>query len=174
MGARKKASSRKKSGGHEKPSGSAEREQPLSLEAERVKPPPGSKGGRPQIRVDPKALAKLVRRGNSLEGCADIFGISRQTLQRRLAEDDELKALVDKARSHRNDDLLSYMVRSAKSGSSAVQIYLSKQWLGMRDVRAVELTGGDGGPLEVAADLGPVLEEKLTEFIRSRRGDDDG
>ena len=173
MGTRKKTTRRQKSVGHKKSSGSESRRvDARSTAAERVKPEPGSNGGRPAVVIDRKALVKLIQRGNTIEGCADIFECSRATLNRKIAEDDELKALVAKARAQRNDNLYTYMQRSAKSGSAQVQVWLSKQWLGMRDVRAVELTGADGGVLEVSADLGPVLEEKLTEFIRSRGGDD--
>ena len=38
----------------------------------------------------------------------------------------------------------------------------------MRDVRAVELTGSGGAPLEVSSELDPILEQKLDEFLRSR------
>ena len=61
------------------------------------------------------------------------------------------------------------MMRSALGGNATMQIWLSKQWLGMRDVRAVELTGSDGAPLELNTELRPILEEKLAEFLRSRR-----
>ena len=49
-----------------------------------------------------------------------------------------------------------------------MQIWLGKQLLGQRDIRAIELTGTDGGPMEMQADLGPVLEAKLSEFIKNR------
>ena len=76
---------------------------------------------------------------------------------------------VAKARATRNDKLHAAMMKSALGGNATMQIRLSKQWLGMRDVRALELTGSSGGPLEVDSGLRPILEKKLAEFLRSRR-----
>ncbi len=44
---------------------------------------------------------------------------------------------VAKARATRNDKLHAAMMKSALGGNATMQIRLSKQWLGMRDVRAL-------------------------------------
>ena len=130
--------------------------------------PSGPKGGQPKYEFDSEQLFRMIRRGNPIEGCADMLGVSRSTLHRHIAEDPELKAAVDKARAVRHDRLLAAMMTSAIRGSAPQQIFLAKNWCGLREIRAVELTGADGGPLEVNHDLRPVLEDKLDEFLRTR------
>ncbi len=129
-------------------------------------------GGQPGIEFDAEFLFRLVRRGNTIDGCADILSVGRSTLHRHIADDPSLKAAVDQARGERNDRLLTAMFTGAMRGSAPLLIFLSKNYCGLREIRAVELSGPNGGALEVNMDLAPIVEEKLDEFLRTRTNGD--
>ena len=126
--------------------------------------------GRPKVIVDPEALRPLVMLGCTHEEIADALRIARSTFQLRLSEDDELRAQLDQWRAVRKKRLRAWLSRAAERGNARVLIHLAERELGHRRIRAVELSGRGGGALELNTELRPVLEKKLAEFLRSRRG----
>ena len=135
----------------------------------RRKPAKGSKGGAPKVEFDLDSLRTLASKGNTNQTIATILKVSKRTLQSRIADTAEVAQAIADGRASVENDLRTWQLSSAKGGNATMQIWLGKQILGQRDVRAVELTGGDGGPLEVDHGLRPALEAKLAEFVRSRR-----
>lgn len=162
MAARKKATPRRK------PRKAAKRK-PGSTTQTRRKPAKGSTGGAPKVEFDLDDLTELAAKGNTNETIARLLKVSKATLQRRIADTPEVADAIANGRASMEDDLRTWQLSSAKGGNATMQIWLGKQNLGQRDVRAVELTGGSGGPLEIDHGLRPALEAKLAEFIRSRR-----
>lgn len=124
--------------------------------------------GKPRIEFDLEDLKKLAQVGCSNQTMASLLGVSKATLQRRIADTPEVAQTIEDGRSSMERNLRVAQLRSAVGGNATMQIWLGKQLLGQRDIRAIELTGTDGGPMEMQADLGPVLEAKLSEFIKNR------
>lgn len=128
------------------------------------------KGGAPKVQFDLSGLTDLARIGCTNETMAHLLGVGKATLQRRIADTPAVADAIAEGRAGMERSLRTAQLRNALGGNATMQIWLGKQVLGQRDIRAVELTGSDGGPLELQADLEPILREKLAEFIKSRRG----
>lgn len=167
MGASRKKASRKKK---------ASRSPLASRKAKpgSVKPARKSSGRRPKVVFDTDDLFKLAQVGCTIEDIAALLKVSKQTLYTHMAEDPKVNDAVELGRATMRRNVRIAQVRNATGGNATMQIWLGKQILGQRDVRAVEVTGPDGGPLELQADLRPVLEEKLAAFIRSKANGGDG
>jgi hypothetical protein len=89
------------------------------------------------VDLDVEQLKKLAAMQCTFEEIAAWFGISRATLYNRteyreLIEQERLKALASLRRN---------MFQSALSGDRQMMVWLSKQYLGMRDKTE---TSGDG------------------------------
>lgn len=167
MATRKKStrkSSRKKSSPQ-----SARKRKVGSARPTRRKPPKGSNGGKPKVEFDLGSLRKLAAAGNTNRTSAAILEVSEATLQARIADTPEVAAAVAQGRAELEKDLRAAQKKYALAGNGTMLVWLGKQILGQRDVRAVELTGQDGAPMELQAELRPVLEQKLVEFLRNRR-----
>ena len=133
----------------------------------------GGKGGVPEVEFDLDDLEEMAALGIPNERMARLLHIGKATLQRAVADTPEVEDAIELGRARLDRSLRTAQVRTALSigtpGSATLQIWLGKQLLGQRDVRAVDVTGAGGGPLELQADLQPILQEKIAEFIRSRR-----
>jgi hypothetical protein len=132
----------------------------------------GREGGAPRVEFDLEDLEELASKGNSNETIARLLKVDKATLQRRIADTPEVADAIANGRAQVENKLRTVQLETAYAvglpGSATLQIWLGKQLLGQRDIRAVEVSGRDGGPLELQADLRPVLEEKLARFIKSR------
>jgi hypothetical protein len=124
------------------------------------------------VVFDLEDLEELASKGNSNETIARLLKVSKATLQRRIADSPQVADAIAQGRARVEDKLRTVQLETAYAvglpGSATLQIWLGKQLLGQRDVRAVEVSGANGGPLELQADLRPVLEDKLAKFIKSR------
>ena len=134
---------------------------------------------KPKVKFDLEDLENLASVGNTPEDMAPALGVDPRTLYRHMASDPSVQAAIDAGRSRMRRNLRTAGVRKAVSGDNTMLIWYGKQptdqgGLGQRDVRAVEVTGSHGGPLELQSDLQVVLERKLQEFIHSKRGGGDG
>lgn len=63
----------------------------------------------------------------TIEEIARLSGINHQTLKRRFGD------LIDKGHQESKKQLRKAMIRSALNGNVAMQIWLSKNWLGFKD-----------------------------------------
>ena len=137
-----------------------------SSKAKRKRVP--GKPGRPRVEIDLESLEKLIQAGCIMEEIADILGISRATLQARAADTPAVGAIFQKARATRKRNLRLAQTRRALQGDTRMLIHLGEQELGQRRIKAVEISGLGGSPIEIDAGLKPVLEEKLAAFLKSR------
>ncbi len=126
------------------------------------------KGQRP-IQIDIDACRPLIALGVSNEVIADCLGISRKTLQTRLAESPELRAEWDQLKGERKRNVYAWLTRAASRGNARVLLHLAAHELGQTPVRSIELSGPNGGPVEINEQMRPLLERKLAEFIRSKQ-----
>lgn len=168
MGARKKVAKRKKATAQ-----SARKRKRGSLRPARKKT--GGRG-KPRIEFDLGDLEELAKTGNSNATIARLLQVAESVLQQRIADTPEVADAIANGRANMEDGLRAAQYRTAVGdpendipGNPTMQIWLGKQNLGQRDRRALELTGEAGGPLSIQTDLAPVLEQKLLEFLKSRR-----
>jgi hypothetical protein len=130
------------------------------------------KRGRPKVEIDRDAVRPLIAMGCNNEQIADCLGIARRTLQTRLAEDRKLHDAFRQMRGDRKRMVNGWATRAASQGNARIIIHLLEQECGHRRVKAVELSGPDGGPIEINQELRPLLEDKLSAYIRSKANGD--
>jgi hypothetical protein len=92
----------------------------------------GKQIGRPIKEVDEDIIANLSQIGCTQEEIGSIVGISARTLQRRYAE------LIEENKNIGKASLRRTMWKRAMKGDSKLQIWLSKQYLGMKDRTVTE------------------------------------
>ena len=88
----------------------------------------GNGVGRPKVKIDEKILGNLAHIGCTLEECGDVLGVSARTLQRNFA---------DLIHSHKNKGKASLRKKmyekAVTKDNTYMQIWLSKNYLGMKD-----------------------------------------
>lgn len=83
--------------------------------------------GSNKLDIDPEQVIKLAQIGCPVVDIAWILDCSTDTLNRRFA------AELSKGRAQQRTRLRQMMWKSAEHGSVAMQIFLSKQYLGFSD-----------------------------------------
>jgi len=110
--------------------------------------------GRPKKEVDIKILGNLASIGCTIEECASVMGVSARTLRRNYAE------IIDQNREKGKASLRKKMFDKAiKKDSTPMQIWLSKNYLGMKD-RTVNENINEPLPLIIEAQVEDVKEER--------------
>lgn len=107
--------------------------------------------GRPASAVDLEQLEKLAGLACTIEEAAAFLGVSKRTLLRRL-EDPKYKKVWEEGLLKGNVSLRRKQWALAQSDSpSAVTmlLHLSRHRLGQNDKSLVEMTGKNGGPLQL-------------------------
>ena len=104
--------------------------------------------GRPNKKVDEKVIANLSQIGCTQEEIGSVVGISARTLQRRFSD------LVEDNKNIGKASLRKRMWSSALKGNPNMMIWLSKNYLGMKD-RTVQETVVEPLPLIIEA----IVEE---------------
>ena len=118
--------------------------------------------GRPKAAVDIGQLEKLAGLACTIEEAASFFGLSKRTFLRRL-EEPEYKRAWEDGRNKGNVSLRRLQWARAQSDSAssvAMIIHLSKHRLGQTDKSLVEMTGKNGGPIQMI-DWANVSHEDL-------------
>jgi hypothetical protein len=100
--------------------------------------------GRPNKDVDQDVIAKLSQIGCTQEEIGAVVGISARTLQRRFSD------LVEENKNIGKASLRKRMWASALKGNPNMMIWLSKNYLGMKD-RTVQETVVEPLPLIIEA-----------------------
>ena len=110
--------------------------------------------GRPKKEVDVKILGNLASIGCTIEECASVMGVSARTLRRNYAE------IIDQNREKGKASLRKKMFDKAiKKDNTHMQIWLSKNYLGMKD-RTVNENINEPLPLIIEAKVEDVKEER--------------
>jgi len=110
--------------------------------------------GRPKKEVDVKILGNLASIGCTIEECASVMGVSARTLRRNYAE------IIDQNKEKGKASLRKKMFDKAiKKDNTHMQIWLSKNYLGMKD-RTVNENINEPLPLIIEAQVEDVKEER--------------
>lgn len=110
--------------------------------------------GRPRVKVDMDILANLSQIGCTQEEIASVLGISARTLQRNFAEIVEINK--NKGRASLRKKMWD---KAIKKDNTNMQIWLSKNELGMKD-RSVTETFTEPLPLIIEGEVEEVGEKK--------------
>ncbi len=101
-----------------------------------------------QESIDKAELEKLMRLCPSRKESADWFNVSESSLERFIKEHFSLSfdALRDKSFVHTKIAIKRAQIEKALKGDNTMLIWVGKQYLGQRDVQAVQLSNdGDKG-----------------------------
>lgn len=110
--------------------------------------------GRPKKEIDEKILGNLASIGCTIEECASVLGVSARTLRRNYAE------IIDQNREKGKASLRKKMFDKAiKKDNTHMQIWLSKNYLGMKE-RTVNENINEPLPLIIEAQVEDVKEER--------------
>ncbi len=129
------------------------------------------RGGRPAIdwtEETADVVKELAEAGNTVADMAAILGVSKSALEKAIANHEVVAPAYRLGCAERRNQLRTAQYRTAKRGNATMQIWLGKQELGQRDVKAIEVGGPGGEPIPLEGDLGPIVRQKLGEFLRSR------
>lgn len=99
----------------------------------------------PRKKVDIDLLKTLAGIGCTVEEMASAVKVSKDTLERRYA------AVINEGKNNGKMSLRREMYKSAQRGNVAMQIWLSKNWLGMRD--RIEHSSDPEAPSKLVIDL---------------------
>ena len=88
----------------------------------------GNGVGRPKVKIDEKILGNLAHIGCTIEECGDVLGVSARTLQRNFA--DIIHAHKNKGKASLRKKMYE---KAVTKDNTYMQIWLSKNYLGMKD-----------------------------------------
>jgi hypothetical protein len=91
-----------------------------------------------------QTIATMSLAGFTIKQVCEALKVSPETLSEHY--DDEMKH----GRTRMMTDVVSSLAQRAIAGSDTAAIFLAKARLGWSDRQQVELTGKDGGPIEIA------------------------
>jgi hypothetical protein len=116
----------------------------------------GNGVGRPKVKIDEKILGNLAHIGCTLEECGDVLGVSARTLQRNFA---------DLIHSHKNKGKASLRKKmyekAVTKDNTYMQIWLSKNYLGMKDRTVNE---------QIAEPIPLIIEAEDVEDLNGKKG----
>lgn len=102
---------------------------------------------RPQAKIDPSEVKRLIMLGMSVELVADVLEISQRTLFRRLQTEPELADAMREARINIRRNLRAELLKQALKGNTRILLRLAEAE-GILKPKSLMLTGKDGGPIE--------------------------
>lgn len=155
----KKAARKKKAARRDQ---SARPKRPGSTKAARVKT---GGSGKPRVDFDLDDLEEMAREWLPHEFMATLLGVSRSTLQERIADTPAVALAIERGRARRAQSLMRRQWEGADAGNVTMQIWLGKNYLGQTD--KIVHAGDPDAP--VPGDLGDALTMKLIEFIQHRQ-----
>lgn len=110
--------------------------------------------GRPKAPIDLVELEGLAKLHATDQEIADWFKIDVATVERRRKNSREFREAYSRGRADGKLNLRRKQIAAAETGNPALLIWLGKQWLGQRDVQAMEFLN----PVEHAGKIKIVIE----------------
>ena len=110
------------------------------------------KAGRPakvltdKQRSEVETLAAFL----SIEQLADYFGIGRTTFFALMERDPEISELYKRGKSKAIAHIAQGLIQKARAGDTTSAIFFLKTQARWRETERHEITGADGGPLELS------------------------
>jgi hypothetical protein len=138
--------------------------------AARIKPPKGSKGGKPRVELSADEIEKFIAIGHTFADAAEYFEVAPKTLYNERKRRPELDAAAKRGLIRRKERIWACLWSQARAGNVTAAIYLDKKWGGGLPPERLEHTGADGGPLQIQLGRAKVEERlrKLQELARRK------
>ena len=92
-----------------------------------------SKAGRPRIQLDKKQIFELAKIHCTMKEIAAVMKCSVDTLERNCAD------IIKEGKEVGKTSLRRYMWKAVEKGNTTMQIWLSKNLLGMHEPQIVEV-----------------------------------
>ena len=86
----------------------------------------------------------------SIEQLADYFGIGRTTFFALMERDPEISELYKRGKSKAIAHIAQGLIQKARAGDTTSAIFFLKTQARWRETERHEITGADGGPLELS------------------------
>lgn len=134
---------------------------------EEVKSAAVKKRGRPrkgtEAEISLAVVEALASNGLTKEQVALCIGLSADTFTRREKENPEIFAAYARGKARGVSRVANMLFEKALAGDTTSAIFYLKARAGWRDTQAVEVSGRDGGPVEVQ-DVKAQLAQKLLKM----------
>lgn len=121
-----------------------------------VKSKTKAKTGRPLAKIDPAQVEQLAAIQCSYAEMAAVLGCDPKTLSNRFSQ------AIEKGREVGKSSLKRAQFKMAMGGNATMLIWLGKQHLGQHDKQSHEVSGPEGGPIEVKIN---ELRDRFTRRI---------
>ena len=96
-------------------------------------------GGRPRVVFDLRQVEDLGKIQSTHAELAAVLGVSVDTVERRLRDGPEFREAYEKGLEHGKSSLRRIQWKAALGGTTTMQIWLGKQYLGQSDRRVTEV-----------------------------------
>lgn len=110
------------------------------------------KAGRPPKTLSDKQRGEVETLAAflSIEQLADYFGIGRTTFFALMERDPEISELYKRGKSKAIAHIAQGLIQKARAGDTTSAIFFLKTQARWRETERHEITGADGGPLELS------------------------
>ena len=105
--------------------------------------------GRKPVEIDLVELEKLCSLQCTHEEIAAWFNCSVRTIE-NYAKKSEFAEVMTRGRARGRISVRRAQMKLLEAGNATMGVWLGKQFLGQRDVTPVELSGVNGGPLQIS------------------------
>ena len=116
----------------------------------------GNGVGRPKVKIDEKILGNLAHIGCTIEEIGSILGVSARTLKRNYAE--IIQANKNKGKASLRKKMFD---KAVNKDNTHMQIWLSKNYLGMKDRMVNE---------QISEPLPLIIEAEDVEDLNGKKG----
>jgi len=122
--------------------------------------------GRKAVHIDLEQVEKLCGLQITDEELAAFFDVSTRTIERRKSQPAFLEAM-ERGKAKGRLSLRRSLWALAAKGNPAANIFLAKNLLGYKDYSVNELSGPDGGAIQIgpAPELGVYTDEELKQLV---------
>lgn len=115
--------------------------------------------------IELKVLEALRRVGCTQEEISAHFGMTERAFEKRKAKSKEIQQIMESAAARGRSSLRRQLHMRAQAGSDACLIFLAKNELGMTDRIRQEMTGKNGGAIELNTnDVRSRIASKLSSL----------
>jgi hypothetical protein len=123
------------------------------------------KVGRKPVKIDLTDVEKLAALHCTHQEMADWFGVSLRTIASRLKRREFAEAM-QRGRARAHISLRRCQMKIVEGGSSAMAIWMGKQFLGQRETVTTEHVGTGGGPIQLSVkpDLSKLTDKELEQL----------
>lgn len=119
---------------------------------------------RPRIDIDLDRVAELAGRGLTQAEICLVLGISEATLYNRKRESEVFTDAIKRGRAVAAEAVANKLYDMAVAGDLGAIVWWEKTRCGRTDKVAHEVTGKDGGPVEITALTQAQADQRLAEW----------